>query len=154
MPEMNLYLCVFSLATRTMECYLCYTKAALFQLFLNTAFKSWVYLVWRQGKGSLRLSIPTGLVKTTEVKVVCFCLPLKPQYWCFSLTRLKNQGPDPDQLLLIVNTNATRDQKFIWMSFFSQFPFSSLFTPLPASKQHLVMTCWGSSYLCNKQVQE
>ena len=71
MPEMNL--CVFSLATRMMECYLCYTKAVLFQL--NTAFKSWVYLAWREGRGSLRLSIPTRLVKITEVKVICFCLP-------------------------------------------------------------------------------
>lgn len=131
MPELNLYLCAFSLATRMMECYLCYTKAGLFQLFLNTAFKSWVYLFWRQGRGSLRLSIPTGLVKTTEGKVVCFSLPLKPQYWCLCLTRLKHQGPHPDWLL---NTHTTGDQKIILMSFFLSISFLQPFHPTPSFK--------------------
>lgn len=85
-----------------MECYLCYTKVVLFQLFLNTAFKSQVYLVWRQGRGSLRLSIPTCLVKTTEMKVVCFCLPHDTTVLMRLSHQVEKSGARSDQLLLAV----------------------------------------------------
>jgi len=61
---------------------------------------------------------------------------MKPQHQCFGLTRLRHQGPDPDQLLLTVNTHATRAQKG---GFFSNVVFLSIsflqpFHPTPSSK--------------------
>lgn len=126
MPEMNLYLCGFSLATGMMEWYLCYTKTVLSQLFSNTAFSSWACLVWRWGRGSLRISVPTGPEQTTEVKGACFCLLVKAQYWCCCL---KHQGPDPDPLR-VLGTSVTQEKRLPC----SYMKFSALFQSFLVSR--------------------
>lgn len=114
MPEMNLYLCVFSLATRMMECYLHYTKAVLSVIFKHslhiTSLSSLVAMVSvLEGLNSYRSW------KTTEVEVFCFYFPCESRgLMLLPHQILKQQGADPDQLFLNVNTHITGGQNFLF----------------------------------------
>lgn len=114
MPEMNLYLCVFSLATRMMECYLHYTEAVL-----SVIFKHSLHITSRSSLVAM-VSVLEGLNsyqswKTTEVKVFCFYFLCESRELMLLPHQIpKQQGADPDQLFLNVNIHITGGQNFLF----------------------------------------
>lgn len=101
MPEMNLYLCFFPWQLEWWNGIHVTQKQFCFSYF--QALPSITSLFSVEVRERL-------LEQTAEVKVPCFCLLVKPQHWCFCLSGLKHQGPDPD-LLPVLGTSVTQEKR-------------------------------------------
>lgn len=84
-------------------------------LFLNTPFTSQVFRVWWQWWVVLEGLNSYQSWKTTEVEVFCFYFPCESRgLMLLPHQILKQQGADPDQLFLNVNTHITGGQNFLF----------------------------------------
>lgn len=117
MPEMNLSLCGFFLGNWNDGMGFVLHKSS----FVSVIFKHCLQIM-SLFSVEVRERLPE---QTTKVKVPCFCLLMKPQHWCFCLSRLKHQGPDPDPLL-VLGTSVTQEKRLPC----SHVEFSALFQPL------------------------
>lgn len=102
MPEINLYLCGFSLSN---------WNDGMGFLLHKSSFVSVIFKHCLQIMSPFSVEVRERLLEqTTKVKVPCLWLLVKPQHWCFCLTRLKHQGPNPDPLL-VLGTSVTQEKR-------------------------------------------